>query len=464
MRVQRGLRVCAPLLIALGAVRGAGAQQPAPVPEQRPVAVATAPSPIPLAMNGQLAKWLQLRGEFRARTEGFNGGGFSSANDDAYWMDRFRLNATVRPSSSLTFFIQAQDARAFNKTTGARAAPFRDTINLHQAYGESAIGSKAVVRIGRQELAFGEQRLIGALAWANVARAFDGGRVTIKQRVGQLDAFAVSVVTITPGRFDRSGNGNALYGTYESLTGIIPKQAIEPYFLWRESPNLATRAGGLAPLHQATSGLRVAGRLPAAFDYSTELAIQRGSIGADDVKAWAGHAVVGRSFIAALMPRIFGEFNYASGDTNSAGGPRGTFDPLYPTGHDKLGLADQVGWRNIRHGRAGIEVKPAPKWQVAGSLHDYWLARPTDGLYAASGARVARSVTGTAGTHVGREVDVQTTFVYSAQLQIAAGYAYLAPGAFLKNTTAGHGYSYPFVMTTYVFLGESPTIGGRKPK
>ena len=473
MRRDKGLRVWAALLIVVGGSRGAGAQQPAPTPEQRPVAVApppspvplaTPPSPVPLAMNGRLANWLQLRGEFRARTEGFNGGGFSSDNDDAYWMDRFRLNATVRPSSSLIFFVQAQDARAFNKTTGAGAAPFRDTIDLHQAYGESAIGSKAVVRIGRQELAFGEQRLIGSLVWANVARTFDGGRVTLKRRFGQLDAFAVSVVTITPGSFDKSGNGNALYGTYESLTGIIPKQTIEPYFLWRESTNVATKAGGLASLHQATTGVRVAGRLPAAFDYSSELAMQRGSAGAEDVRAWAGHAVLGRSFAAALTPRVFGEFNYASGDTSPAGGPRGTFDPLYPTGHDKLGLADQVGWRNIRHARAGMEVKPAPKWQVAGSLHDYWLASATDGLYAASGARIARSATGTAGTHVGREVDVQTTFVYSAQLQIAAGYAYLVPGEFLKNTTAGHGYSYPFAMATYVFLGESPTIGGRKAK
>jgi len=450
-------------LIVIAAARSAVAQQAATSPEQRPAAVAP-PLPVPLAMNGQLARWLQVRGEFRTRIEGFDGGGFSGTNEDAYWMDRFRLNATVKPAKSLTFFVQAQDARAFSKTTGGLAPPFRDTINLHQAYGESTLGSKGTVRIGRQELAFGEQRLIGALGWANVARTFDAGRVTIKQRVGQFDAFAASVVTITPDAFDKSGNGNALYGTYESLTGIIPKQTIEPYFLWRQSPNVAMKGGGLASLHQATTGLRVAGRLPSAFDYSSEIALQRGSVGVDDVKAWAGHGLIGRSFASTWKPRFFGEFNYASGDKNPKSGPRGTFDQLYPTGHDKFGLADQVGWRNIEHLRVGVELKPKTKWQLASSVHDYWLASATDGLYAASGARIARSVTGTAGTHVGREIDVQTAFVYSAQLQIAGGYAYLAPGEFLKKTTAGHGYSYPFVMATYVFLGESPTFGRRKTK
>ena len=72
-------------------------------------------------------------------------------------MDRFRLNATVRPAKSLAFVVQAQDARAFDKTAGSQAAPFRDTLDLRMAYGE--IGATHAVRIGRQELAFGEQRL-----------------------------------------------------------------------------------------------------------------------------------------------------------------------------------------------------------------------------------------------------------------------------------------------------------------
>ena len=55
---------------------------------------------------------------------------------------------------------------------------------------------------------------------------------------------------------------------------------------------------------------------------------------------------------------VFGEFNYALGDANPGDGVRGTFDQLYPTAHDKFGLADQVGWRNIHHVRTGLEVRP----------------------------------------------------------------------------------------------------------
>ena len=83
----------------------------------------------------ELTPWLQTRGELRTRVEGFTGGGFGDVSD-AYRMDRFRLNATVRPPKSFAFVVQVQDARAFDKTTGSQAAPFRDTLDLRMAYGE----------------------------------------------------------------------------------------------------------------------------------------------------------------------------------------------------------------------------------------------------------------------------------------------------------------------------------------
>jgi hypothetical protein len=377
-----------------------------------PAAVTPTRGPAPLGLDGQLAPWLQVRGEFRARVEGFTGGGFADVAD-AYWMDRFRLSATVSPTRSTTFVVQVHDARAFDKTTGQQLAPLRDTLDLRMAYGE--FGSTSTVRLGRQELVFGEQRLIGQSGWQNTARTFDGVRGTLKRHGFQLDAFAASVVRIEPDTFDKSGYGNSLSGAYLSTT-IIPKQTLEPYFFWRQSPGIAAELGGVAPLHQATTGAQMAGTLPSAFDYSIESAFQTGSVGPDRVRAWASHWLVGKTLTdVRARPRVFGEYNYASGDANRTDGIRGTFDQLYPTGHDKYGLADQVGWRNIHHVRAGVEFKPSAKWAANGGYHSWWLASVTDALYSASGAVVARSAAGTAGRHVGQEGDIQAAYTYSPQ-------------------------------------------------
>jgi hypothetical protein len=436
--------------LVLGAIGSAEAQTPS--------------TPKALGADGQLATWLHVRSEFRARVEGFTGSGFTRGQDDAYWMDRFRVNATVRPKKWLAAVAQVQDARAFLKTSGSQGLPFRDTLDLRMAYGE--LGTASTVRIGRQELAFGEQRLLGHANWLNTARSFDGVRATVKRKALQIDAFAASVVTIRPNGFDKSGSGNALYGVYGSTGALVPKQVVEPYFFWRQSRGIAAELGGIAPLHQATTGVRVAGPLPFELDYSTEVAIQTGSVGPDRVRAWAGHALLGKRWSAAsFRPRLFVEHNYASGDGHRDDGTRGTFDQLYPTSHDKYGLADQVGWRNISHLRSGLEIKPTTKWQIGGSYHSWWLASETDGLYSASGALVVRSITGSSGRHVGQELDVQAAYAYSPQLQIGAGFAHVLPGEFLKNTTPGHAYSYPYLMVTYVFVGDRPaTATGSQPR
>jgi hypothetical protein len=433
-------------------------------------AQATTPAPEPsvpaaVGLSGQLANWLQIRAEYRGRLEGFSGGGYKPDSSDAYMLDRFRVNATVAPAKTVKFVVQMQDARAFDKTTGGQAAPFRDTLDLRLAYGEFG-DSQNRIRAGRQELVFGEQRLIGHLNWVNAARSFDGVDATITRKAFKFDLFAASVVNIQPGTIGNSGNGNALYGFYGSAPSLVPKAVVEPYLLWRQSTNVAVETGGAGELHQATIGARIVGKLPSDFDYGTEMALQRGSVATDDVHAWAGHWVAGRTFTRAPgTPRLFAEDNYGSGDRNPKDGTRGTFDQLYPTGHDKLGLADQVGWRNIENLRGGVELKPRAQWSVAGSYHSFWLASTTDALYSASGAAVARSVTGSAGRYVGQEVDVQAVYTYSPQLQFNGGYAYLIPGEFLKNTTPGQSYSYSYLMVTYVFLGDKPGApGGRQPR
>src|SRR6266576_2421500 len=139
MHIRRSTSGYLRVMMILGLARVAGAQTAAPAP----TAPKPPPTPTPLAVDGQLTPWLQVRGEFRARVEGFTGGGFAD-NRDAYWMDRFRLNATASPSTLMKFVVQVQDARAFDKTIGSQNVPLRDTLDVRMAYGE--FGSTNSVR------------------------------------------------------------------------------------------------------------------------------------------------------------------------------------------------------------------------------------------------------------------------------------------------------------------------------
>lgn len=439
------------LAIVLACASTARAQQN----DQQQPPVRTSP-PFPNRANEALPPWLRVRGEFRERFEGFAHSGFTPERDDSYFLSRLRINAVVAPNRLFSATVQLQDARVAQKEVGPTTPPFRGPLDLRMAYADIGDVQKGVVsiRAGRQELAFGEQRLIGHLNWTNTARSFDGARATIRRGGFQVDVFAASVVRIEADSFDESGNGNKLGGAYGSLSKLVPNAVVEPYFLWRADRGLRTESATTGNLNQKTIGTRFNGKLPAGLDYGIEVAGQTGSLGSDSIGAWAGHWQLRESFAGSLNLRLIGEFNYASGDANATDGARGTFDQLYPTGHDKLGLADQVGWRNIRHTRAGLEITPVRGWPVTASHHAWWLANRHDSLYNAGGAPIARVAGGAASTHVGQEIDVQLTRAVVPQLLVAGGYAHMFTGSFLKDATPGADYSYPYVMVTYVFLSE----------
>jgi Alginate export len=461
-RLFKATPKCIAIVMSLGFASTALGQQPAATPA--PTAQVTAPAaqltPVPKPpvlnkVNEVMPSWLRLGGEFRERMEGFDGLGFNSTREDLYWLSRFRFNATVRPSKTLSFQVQAQDARVARKTVGPTGTPFSAPFDLRMAFADiGASTAPATLRVGRQELAFGDQRLVGHVSWLNAARSFDGAKLTLRTKAMQVDAFATSVVRILDGEFDKSGAGNRFAGAYVTVPKLLPGGSIEPYVFWRRDVNLPGETGVTGDLEEATVGVRLTGKMPARLDYGIEMAMQRGSLGSDNVEAWAGHWQLRETLPGTMTPRMTGEYNYASGDADPTDGVRGTFDQLYPTPHDKYGLADQVGWKNVHHVRAGFELTPFKGLPVTTNYHTWWLAETRDGLYNAGSTPIARIITGAENRHVGQEIDVQVAKSIFAQLQVAAGYAHIFTGAFLKEATPGASYSHPYVMVTYVFLAD----------
>jgi long-subunit fatty acid transport protein len=145
------------------------------------------------------------------------------------------------------------------------------------------------------------------------------------------------------------------------------------------------------------------------------------------------------------------EYDYASGSQNTKDGVDSTFDPIYPSTHDKLGLADAFGWRNIQDLRFGQDYHISRKWAAATSFHDFWLANAHDALYPTRGSIIAQSATGVDGTHVAEELDAQIIYTPTRQTQIDAGYGHVIPAEFLKKATQGHSFSYPYMSCEYVF-------------
>ena len=405
-------------------------------------------------LNESLPSWLRIGGQYRNRVEGPAGIGYTRTRD-FYLLDRLRVHVKIQPKDWLIFYGEVQDARIFFNHHIPNANPYEDTWTLWEGYAQvgSSTEGLADVVAGRQVLRFGDERLIGPSDWLNVGRTFNVARLDLHHSDNKVSVFASSVVPGESADLHNALPGNNLYGVYGSFQNTIPKATFEPYVLWRVAPSSSAlpETLGHGRLNEVTFGLHVKGTLPADFDYDTEFDGQTGSLGSSPIRAWAGYASAGKTFgNVAASPRVFIEGNYASGTKNPGGREWNTFDQLYPSNHDKYGFADLVGRRNLVQFRAGVEEELTRKWKVKEAFEGYWLATSNDNFYASSGAIAVPAHPG-ANRHIGNELDLVAEYQLNKGLTFGFGYARLFAGQFLKTTTAGHDYSYPFAYFQYNF-------------
>lgn len=403
--------------------------------------------------NSELPEWLRIGGEYRMRAEDHTAYKFTGGADDGFVLSRLRLNLSASPTHWMSVYVQAQDSHALGIDSAHVTSSINDTFDLRQAYIQIVPVSWVRVRTGRQELAFGTERLIGVSNWTNAPRVFDAIRLTVGTEDKHLDIFTSSVVVNDPIHFDNHAGGLTFHGVYGSFSRVVPKATIEPYVLWKALPVVKSEEGKSADESLVTFGGRWVGKLPANFDYAAEAAGQRGHYSNDDIVAYGGYGVVGYTFDqVSVKPRLSVQYDYASGDRQAKDGRIGTFDQLYPSNHGVFGLVDLLGWRNVRQVRSGFDLKPFSKLGVVLDYRRINLASRHDGLYGSTGSVIVKAPKGGAlSTDVGQEVDLSAKYQLRRNIETGAGFGHLFAGIFVAQNSPGSSASVGYGFATYKF-------------
>jgi hypothetical protein len=161
-------------------------------------------------------------------------------------------------------------------------------------------------------------------------------------------------------------------------------------------------------------------------------------------------AVLGYTLpVRSWSPRVYLEFDYASGDKKPGGGV-GTFNQLYPNAHPFLGYMDYIGRQNIISPDAGITINPVRDLTLSLQQYFFWRASDRDALYNKAGA-VLRPGTGTTARYVGAETDLLGTYNFTRHLQGYAGYSYFYAGAFIHKTGRDKDSNFFYAALQYTF-------------
>ena len=394
---------------------------------------------IPLSPDQSV--WLSLGGQVRERAEYYRQflfGDSEPKQSDAYLLSRVRLSADLHVTPYFRMFAEGKSSYALDRElTGGRTTSFVDELDLQNGFADIVIpfGQQAGVTLrgGRQELLFGAQRLVGVSDFTNVRRTFDGGAGIVRVGDWTITPFWAELVIVDKYRFNESSPDNKLFGVYS--TGPLHVLPANLDLYWLDVDNqTATFNGTSGRERRHTLGGRTWGKVGATgLDFEVEGAGQFGTLGPGDIAAGMATAVLGHTFQAVgASPRVYLEFDYASGD-RKPGGNVGTFNQLYPTAHSYLGYIDYIGRQNIVSPSAGLTLTPIRDLTLSLQQYFFWRASDRDAIYNKSGA-VLRPGTDTTARYVGAELDVYATYAFTRHLLGYAGYSHFFTGEFIRKT------------------------------
>jgi hypothetical protein len=334
-----------------------------------------------------LPNWLSFDLELRSRTEAQTAINFLPGVSPVYDLTRLRIGVGGKAPKYFSAYLQMQDSHALGLPLRFVASKMRDYFDVRQAYLRLDISNTTAFTafLGRQELRFGDERLIGISDWTNNSRTFDVIHTVIGKPENRLDLFSGSVVQVRPTELNTPRGGFYLHGAYATLTPLVPHVRLEPYVLMK-TPTVASRQGILGRETLVAPGMRITGKLPANFDYSIECILERGAFANDSIRASGGYVKAGYTLHSLpWRPHVQAEYDYASGDSHRNPSVVGIFDQFYPSNHDVFGLTDVFGWQNIVQRRLNIDFHPAKSLYVF--LHGETLdvASTKDSVYSGGG-------------------------------------------------------------------------------
>jgi len=442
------------LLVSLAAGLLAGE----PVSSKNPVLPKVDENPLSL-LDGRLVFDFQERLRFEHRDNNFDfNDGVDSVTDDSWFLQRARLGALVKPNDFLSFYVQGQSSFELDSDRanipGALGSEGDDPIDLRQAYIK--IGPKEFnVTVGRQVLAYGDERLLGSFDWNNIGRTFDAVKLHYETATSSVDIFTSSVVVANKDEFNQSdlfdgndtGRSQIFSGIYFS-TKLIPIQTTDVYaFELHEE-------AAVGDTDFVTLGTRIKAD-PAklgGFEYETEMAVQFGDVKGRDLAAFAGHWGVGYTVLdAAWKPRLGAEYNFATGDDNAADGDVNTFQNLFPTNHKFYGYMDVFSWQNMHNPAVSFSVQPTKTVKLQLDYHAFFLAETSDAWYRANGTTQVRPIKSNASNFVGTELDFTASWKPTKHFGLLAGYSHFFTGDYAKATGAADDADFAYVQATVDF-------------
>lgn len=395
-----------------------------------------------------------LFGHFRTRAEYRNNRDMLSKTPDEIMFinSRLRLGTDFKINENLSAEGIIQDARVWGETgrkvsdaaqlegirftaTNSLGLESIDFISANiTAKGKLSDDISLSAKIGRQRLAYGEQRLIGTFDWSNVSNSFDGIKLNTKFKNYSFDIFGFILrensVQEGPTETARGVRQKSFFlGNYNILP--VPTGSLDIYLLYlRDDVKVNNKPANIFAI-----GIRKVGEVGLNTInpfWAFEGVYEFGQAWDKKLRAFALSARAGTKIENKI--KIFAEYNIASGTTKNdqQKGLRGTFYNFFPTNHLHYGYADLFSWKNMQGIRGNITSPKFHNFEISLDVWKFFLFSEYDNWYHAGQAPLLQEKPPYPSKDAGTEIDITLSYNWK-KLNISCGYSPFIPGELPKK-------------------------------
>ena len=393
---------------------------------------------VPLSQNKTM--YISCGGDVRfqyfyAKNEGW---GETPADKDGYILTRYLLHADFHAGKYFRTFIQLQSSLANGKETVPSPVD-ENQLDLHQAFVDAVVPLNErhllTVRVGRQELLYGSQRLIAVRDGPNNRQSFDAVKLFYSQNNFKADLFFSHFVRSTPQIFDDGFNKNTkFWGAYIVRDKLSFLKNLDLYYLglWKKK---AAFDDGIGKELRHSIGSRIWSNKN-NWRYDIEGVYQFGKFAEKNINAWTLSFNTGYKFSKAkFKPEAGIKTEWISGDVSYGDKKLQTFNPLFPRG-GYFGLASLIGPANLFdiHPSLTLELKKTLFLDIDYDIFSRY--SKNDGIY---GPNVLLIYSGKNNPYkfIGKQLSTDVVYTPINFLYFRWEFTWFDAGQYLKETGVG---------------------------
>ncbi len=396
-----------------------------------------------LSIVGQAT--LSIGGEIREHYQNYTNVNFGQiptsyvTRNPHQWLHRLLLHGDLQLHSNFRVFAQINNTVRFWNPNPITNQVDQNTLSFHQWFADLKLADKLVLRLGRQELLFGQERFIASREGPNNRQSFVGAHVIHQAKRIRTDLFYTHPIRLNQGAFDDEKSTEKLAGLHVKYDRVLKLLNADAFYYYFES-KAREYYSSIGAEKRHTVGVHLYSN-PQRFNYDFEFSRQMGTFKSLDIRAMMAVWDVN----LAIMPHRYIGFsgNYVPGDQSNQDKQLNTFNTLFA--RPPFGQTVALNISNTLNLSPYIRYQNGTKWIATARASFVQRTSAYDGVYTPNMSQLRPYDTKKMTSDALKLCDiyaVDVNYVPTKHYFFQAELGYCKAGTYLKETGAGENVIY----------------------